>query len=135
MLGVNPRPKALTAILPPVLAATQKSLAVSSWLAFSNIFLVLSNNFVKLNKAFPPVTIFLPVLAISAASETGFIPPCNAAAPASITSSIAIDASIPNVYAELAPRLFKNAPAPPLVEVVIAIISSNSVAASTSGSR
>ena len=67
------------------------------------------------------------------ASDAGLRKPCAAAAPANINSSTAIDPIIPNVYALFNKRLFVKPNAPPLLELPIAIASSNSKADSKSG--
>ncbi len=86
----------------------------------------------KLNIAFPALTTFETVLAPAAGARE---PPDKAEAPARMISSTAIEPSIPNVYAELAAKLLKKAPVPPLVDEAIPIVSSNSVADSKSGAK
>ena len=80
----------------------------------------------------PSFAIFIPVLA---AARPPNVPPLNAVAPASTTSSNAILPIIPKVYPEFNNKLLVQANPPPLEELPIAIASSNSLADFKSGPK
>ena len=80
----------------------------------------------------PSFATFIPVLTVAKPPN---VPPLKAVAPANITSSSAILPIIPKVYPEFNNKLFVQANPPLLVELPIAIASSNSAADLRSGPK
>ena len=97
--------------LPPFLKAVYASLALSADLKPLYILRVAFVNLPR-SKVFaivlPNLAILYPVRVTAAASDTGFKPPCKAAAPHNANSSTAIDPITPKVYPDCKKRLFKN---------------------------
>ena len=121
--------------LAPELNPLYKSFAVSTLFVALNKFLV-APAILDIPKLFwivlPSFAIFIAVLT---AATPPNVPPLKAVAPANITSSKAILPIIPNVYPEFNNKLFVQANPPLLVELPIAIASSNSAADLRSGPK